>query len=64
MMDPKNPKIEFCGATFSHGQDLEAARKQKQCPGRDWEGLGEIASYRGCRLLVIQQVNYGHRSIA
>ena len=36
MMEPKNPsKIEFCGATFSHGQDLEATRKQKQSPGRD-----------------------------
>ena len=35
MMDPKNPKIEFCGATFSHGQDLEATGKQKQYPWRD-----------------------------
>ena len=47
MMDPKNPKIEFCGATFSYGQDLEATRKQKQCPGRDSSKSGWDCQLQG-----------------
>ena len=45
MMDPKNPKIEFCGATFSYGQDLEATRNKNNVLGGILPILGEIASY-------------------
>ena len=60
---PKILKLSSVGPHFLMDKTWKRPENKNNVLGGTLPNLGEIASYRGCRLLVIQQVNCGPRSI-